>query len=88
MSDLEDRLLRIVRDNVPSSKRAALRRESILREVGVDSLTLVIIVSQFVETFRVPVDSMQEGLGTIRTIGDLLDLGSAALGGSRERAAV
>lgn len=87
MADLEEQMLQIVRESVPAAKRAKVSRDARLRDVGVDSLTLVIIVGQFVSRFKVPVEHLQKRVGAVVTVGQLVDLGREALGARHESAA-
>ncbi|WP_164018994.1 phosphopantetheine-binding protein [Pyxidicoccus trucidator] len=75
--DDED-LLAVIKEALPPGRARHLRPEATLRQVGIDSLCLVLIVGRFLERYPVPVEPLQHQLGSVRTIGELLDLGRGA----------
>lgn len=78
-NDLEQELMALIAEAVPPARRPRIARSATLREVGLDSLTLMIVVSQFLERHPMPTATLERLLPNIRTVGDLLDAGRAAL---------
>jgi len=71
-----DRLRELFTENLPrSAARRALQPTTPLREVGIDSLALILIVTRFCEEFDVRMDTLDTNLGKLRTIGDLIAAG-------------
>jgi acyl carrier protein len=74
----DEELFAVIKETVPPGKRRGLKVESTLRQAGIDSMTLVIIVGRFLEKYPVPVEPLQEQLAAVKTIGQLLELGRVA----------
>lgn len=71
-----DRLRELLRENLPrSASRRDLQPATSLRELGVDSLALILIVTRFCEEFDVRMETLDTSLGKLRTIGDLIAAG-------------
>ncbi|OJH39894.1 acyl carrier protein [Cystobacter ferrugineus] len=74
----DEELLAVIEETLPPDKARRVRPEAALRQLGIDSLNLVIIVGRFLERYPVPVEPLRERLGSVRTVGELLDLGRMA----------
>jgi acyl carrier protein len=71
-----DRLRELLSENLPrSALRSDLQPGTVLRELGVDSLGLILIVTRFCEEFDVRIETLDANLGELRTIGDLIAAG-------------
>jgi hypothetical protein len=77
--EVEEELMAIIAASLPPARRARVTRTATLREVGLDSLTLMIVVGQFLERHPIPTTEIERLLPEMRTVGDLLNAGVTAL---------
>jgi acyl carrier protein len=73
-----DRLLELLLENLPRSVRHRqddLRPATALRELGVDSLGLILVITRFCEEFDIRMETLEGNIGDLRTVGDLLIAG-------------
>ena len=70
------RLRELLAENLPRSARGPdLQPSTTLRELGVNSLGLVLVLTRFCEEFDIRMETLDGSLGELRTIGDLLAAG-------------
>ncbi len=75
-----ERLREILLENLPrSTRRSDVQMETTLRELGVDSLGLILVITCFCEEFDIKVEALAGNLSEIRTVGDLLAAGEQYL---------
>jgi acyl carrier protein len=71
-----ERLRELLAENLPRSARGGdLQPTTTLRELGVNSLGLVLVMTRFCEEFEIRMETLDGNLGELRTIGDLLAAG-------------
>ena len=80
---LDKELMALISQALPRNKAKSMTRTSVLRELGIDSLTLMIIVGRFMDAYHVDVAALKSSLGSIRIVEDLLTLGRRALVSAR-----
>jgi len=76
--DLDRELLAIIRESVPPKKAKQLAPSATLRQLGLDSLTMVMIVGRFIESYPIDVEPLQERFAALKTVGELVELGRVA----------
>ena len=85
--DVEQELMALVAESIAPGKRGKLSKKASLKEVGLDSLTLMIVVSQFLERHPMPTAPLERLLPNIQTVGDLVEAGRIALESASSAAA-
>lgn len=80
----DDELLGLLTEALPKSRHARLRADAGLREIGLDSLGLMLVVSRFLERYPSSASTFEARLAEVRTLGDLLALGRAAIDNARK----
>jgi acyl carrier protein len=71
-----ERLRELLAENLPRKARGPdLQPTTTLRELGVNSLGLVLVMTRFCEEFGIRMETLDGNLGELRTIGDLLAAG-------------
>lgn len=72
-----ERLKKLLTENLPrAARRAEILPQTTLRELGLDSLGLILVVTRFCEEFNVDMAAaLEENLGELRTVDDLLSAG-------------
>ena len=80
----DEELLDLLSEALPKSRRSRLNPEAGLREVGLDSLGLMLVVSRFLERYPFSASAFEARLAEVRTVGDLLALGRAAVESARK----
>ena len=76
----ERRLMKILAAGLPRSARSlALSPERNLRDLGLNSLGLILVVTKFCEECGVGLDVLDVEVGPLRTVGDLLAEGRRIL---------
>lgn len=71
-----ERLKKMLMENLPrTAHRAEILPETTLRELGLDSLGLILVVTRFCEEFNVNMAVLEENIGELRTVDDLLNAG-------------
>jgi acyl carrier protein len=83
MNEWNDRLIEMVRAQIPAAHREGLSRESGLREVGIDSLGLVLILARVMNEHKIVFRQIGERVARLRTVEDLI----AMVGEARAAAA-
>lgn len=71
-------MLAIIKETVPPGRVRHIHPEATLRQAGIDSLCMVLIVGRFLERYPGPAEPLEKQLGSVRTIRELLDLGRVA----------
>jgi acyl carrier protein len=75
-STTSERLRELLAENLPrSARRADWQPATTLRELGVNSLGLVLLMTRFCEEFEIRMETVDGNLGELRTVGDLLAAG-------------
>ena len=71
-----DRLRELLAENLPRSAQGPdLQPTTPLRELGINSLGLVLVMTRFCEEFQIRMETLDGNLGEFRTVGDLLAAG-------------
>ncbi|MDC0708333.1 beta-ketoacyl synthase [Stigmatella sp. ncwal1] len=77
-ADDDEELLAIIRETVPPGRGRYIHPEATLRQVGIDSLCMVLIIGRFLDRYPGPVEILEKQLSSVRTLRELLDLGRVA----------
>jgi len=77
-TDSDEELLAIIRESVPPKKAKQIAPAATLRQLGIDSLTMVIIIGRFIADYPIEVEPLQDRFTAVKTIGQLLELGRVA----------
>lgn len=77
-TNIENEMWEILRAALPPKKRNRLTPASHLRDVGIDSLTLMVVVGKFVEKHPVQLDTFTNELAQVKTVQDLIKVGTMA----------
>jgi phosphopantetheine binding protein len=79
MSDTEKELIELIAEHIPRKYRSHLSPEAALRDLGVDSLGLALIVGEFLRRHPAPVSLLEGRLAKVRTVAELLSVGTLAM---------
>jgi aryl carrier-like protein len=75
---IEQELMDMITESVEPSQRRRVTRSATLLEIGMDSLTLMIVLSQFLERYPGAAASLQGALPKLQTVADLVEAGRTA----------
>jgi len=74
------RMWELLSENLPRPiRKSALQPATTLRELGINSMGLILVIARFCEEFDIPPESLQGNLGDFRTVDDLLSAGERIL---------
>lgn len=76
-----ERLRELLAENLPPrlARRTELQAAVTLRELGLNSLGLILVMTRFCEEFDIRMESLDTNVGELRTVGDLIAAGERIL---------